>query len=500
VNSIVSDGAAEERDRACFQFFEGRPPFVFTSGFLFAYSNKYGRVSAANLLTPPSVCFIIKKGRMNQNLNIMVIGGGAREHAIIKKLKFSAKIDEIIALPGNGGIARDVQCVDADPFNISAVINECKKRKIDYVVVTPDDPLALGMVDELSEAGIRSFGPVKAAAMLESSKIFAKNLMKKYNIPTAACEIFTESAVAVNYARQCFKSGKKAVVVKADGLALGKGVAVCGCVKEAEEAICNAMEKKVFGKSGERIIIEECLTGPEVSVLSFCDGRIVAPMISSMDHKRSLDGDLGPNTGGMGCIAPNPFYTPEIAEICARDIFSPTIKAIAKEAAPFKGCLYFGLMLTADGPKVIEYNCRFGDPETQAVLPLLETDLFSIMTACTDGALSPDMVRFRAGASACVVAASQGYPGPYEKGFLIEGLEDAEAGGAVVYCAGVKQEEAGLASCGGRVLSVSATAPSLEGAVESAYSGIKKISFQNKYFRTDIGASALQVLKKSPAL
>ncbi|MDR2795334.1 MAG: phosphoribosylamine--glycine ligase [Spirochaetaceae bacterium] len=433
----------------------------------------------------------------NGKLNVAVIGSGGREHAIVRKLKSCAGAASVTAIPGNGGIARDVKCVDIDPLDVSAVVRCCMDAKIDYVVVTPDDPLALGMVDALCEAGIRAFGPVKAAAQLESSKIFAKNLMKKYGIPTAEYETFTDSTAAFNFVRKSFASGEKALVVKADGLALGKGVTICMSLAEAESAVRAAMDEKCFGKSGERIVIEEYLTGPEVSVLSFCSGGVVVPMVSSMDHKRALDNDEGPNTGGMGCIAPNPFYTPEIAEICMKRIFIPTIEAVKKEAAPFTGCLYFGLMLTEAGPKVIEYNCRFGDPETQVVLPLLESDLLSIMLACTNGALTPEMVRFGPGAAACVVAASGGYPAMYRKGFRISGIDATESAGAIqVYCAGVKRDGDSLVTSGGRVLCVSAAAANLEQALKTAYRGIANIRFENMRFRTDIGKLALSAVKK----
>ncbi|MDR2803744.1 MAG: phosphoribosylamine--glycine ligase [Treponema sp.] len=433
----------------------------------------------------------------NGKLNVAVIGSGGREHAIVRKLRSCAGVVSLTAIPGNGGIARDVKCAGIDPLDVQAVTRYCRDAEIDYVVVTPDDPLALGMTDALAAAGIRAFGPVKAAARLESSKIFAKNLMKKYGIPTADYETFAYSADALKFARESFASGKKALVVKADGLALGKGVTVCASLAEAERAIRAAMDEKCFGGSGENIVIEECLTGPEVSVLSFCDGGVIVPMVSCMDHKRALVNDEGPNTGGMGCIAPNPFYTPEIAETCMKTIFIPTVEAVKKEAAPFKGCLYFGLMLTETGPKVIEYNCRFGDPETEAVLPLLESDLLSIMLACTDGDLSPEMVRFKDGAAACVVAASGGYPAAYKKGFPISGIDSAESAGAVqVYCAGVKDDGGSLVTSGGRVLCVSAAADSVERALEVAYGGIKKIRFENMYFRADIGKRALGAFKK----
>jgi phosphoribosylamine--glycine ligase len=434
---------------------------------------------------------------MGEKLNVAVIGAGGREHAVIKKLKESAMLRTLTALPGNGGIARDVPCAAIDPLDVNAVVRWCADAKVDYVVVTPDDALGLGMVDALAEAGIRAFGPVKAAARLESSKIFAKNLMKKYGIPTAEYETFGDSAAALAYARESFASGKEALVVKADGLALGKGVTVCMSPSEAEGAIRRAMDERCFGASGERVVIEEYLTGPEVSVLSFCDGDVIVPMVSSMDHKRALDNDEGANTGGMGCVAPNPFYTPEVADFCMENIFIPTVRAVRREAAAFKGCLYFGLMLTEAGPKVIEYNSRFGDPETQVVLPLLDADLLALMLACTDGTLDGGMVRFRDGAAACVVAASGGYPASYKKGYVISGIEEAEAAGenTELYFAGVKEESGALVTSGGRVLCVSARAGSLGEAVKTAYSRLEKIHFENMYFRTDIGQRALARLR-----
>jgi phosphoribosylamine--glycine ligase len=432
----------------------------------------------------------------NGKLNVAVIGSGGREHALIRKLKSSSRVGSLTAIPGNGGIARDVRCIDLDPLDVEAVTRRCRDEGMDYVVVTPDGPLALGMTDALGEAGIQSFGPVKAAARLESSKIFAKNLMKKYGIPTADYETFSDSADALRCAAKSFAAGKKALVVKADGLALGKGVTVCMSGEEAAAAIRAAMDEKRFGKSGECVVIEEYLTGPEVSVLSFCDGETLVPMVSCMDHKRALDDDEGPNTGGMGCIAPNPFYTNEIAAVCMKDIFIPTINAIKKEAAPFQGCLYFGLMLTEAGPKVIEYNCRFGDPETQTLMPLLESDLLSIMLACTEGCLKPELARFRGGAAASIVVASGGYPGAYRKGCIVSGIETAESGGGIeVYCAGVKEEGGALVTSGGRVLAVSTAGATLGEALERAYLGVKKISFEDMYFRTDIGKRALGAFK-----
>jgi phosphoribosylamine--glycine ligase len=435
---------------------------------------------------------------MKDALQVAVIGGGGREHAVIRALKKSARVASIVAIPGNGGIARDAECVDLSATDVPAVVQFCKKNKIDYVVVTPDDPLALGMVDALAAENIMSFGPTQAAARIESSKIFSKNLMKKYHIPTAEYESFTDSGAAIRHARDYFLSGKKSLVIKADGLALGKGVLICHSVAEAEDAIREMMIEKKFGASGERIIIEEFLTGPEATVLSFCDGSTVVPMASSMDHKRALDGDKGLNTGGMGTIAPNPFYTKEIAETCMETIFKPTMSALQKEACPFKGCLYFGLMLTQDGPRVIEYNCRFGDPETQVALPLLETDLLEIMIACTEGRLTSDIVRFAENkAAACVVLASEGYPASHQKGFEISGIAEAEAiNGVEVYCAGVSRrpEASGadsLITSGGRVLGVAATAETLETAIQTAYKAAEKITFKNKFYRRDIGRKAL---------
>ena len=422
-------------------------------------------------------------------MKLMVIGGGGREHAIIRKLKENKDVELICALPGNGGIAADAECVSIAATDIAGQVEFAKANGIDYAVVTPDDPLALGAVDALSAAGIPCFGPSKAAARIEASKVFAKNLMKKYGIPTASYEVFDDMTQALRY----LDTAPIPTVVKADGLALGKGVTVAMTREEAKNAVRAAMEDKVFGESGSRLVIEEFLTGPEVSVLSFTDGKTLVPMVSSMDHKRARDGDEGPNTGGMGAVAPNPCYTKEIAEKCMDTIFLPTIRAMEKEGCPFRGCLYFGLMLTPDGPKVIEYNSRFGDPETQAVLPLLESDLLTVMRATTDGTLAETPVRFSEKASACVVVASEGYPGHYEKGYEITMTPEAAAN---TYVAGAKLSPEGkLLTGGGRVLGVTAVADTLKEALDEAYRLVGGVSFENAYFRKDIGQRALKALE-----
>ena len=419
-------------------------------------------------------------------MKIMVIGSGGREHAVIAKLKKSAGVDEIYALPGNGGIAADAICVPISATDIDGIVEFAKKEKIEYAVVTPDDPLALGAVDRLTEIGVPCFGPTAAAAQIEASKVFSKNLMKKYGIPTAAFEVFTDIDSALSY----LESAPVPTVIKADGLALGKGVIIAMTRDEAKNAVRSMMEDKIFGASGSRVVIEEFLEGPEVSVLSFTDGECVKPMVSSMDHKRALDNDQGLNTGGMGTIAPNPYYTAEIAAECMEKIFLPTIRAMKAEGRPFKGCLYFGLMITKDGPKVIEYNCRFGDPETQVVLPLLESDLFEIMKATTNGTLENTEVKFANGAACCVVLASEGYPGKYDKGFPIDIPIDVEA-----YVAGAKLDDGVLLTNGGRVLGVIGKDSDLEGAIKKAYEGADRVSFENKFCRRDIGARALAALK-----
>ena len=398
-------------------------------------------------------------------MKLMVVGGGGREHAIIRSLKKNPTITEIFALPGNGGIAQDATCVDVGAKDIDGIVRFAKEHAIDFAVVAPDDPLVLGAVDALEVVGVPCFGPNKAAAVIEGSKVFSKDLMKRYNIPTAAYEVFTDAQTALAY----LESAPMPTVIKADGLALGKGVIIAQDLDEAKDAVKTIMSDRKFGDSGSRIVIEEFLTGPEVSVLSFTDGKTVVPMVSSMDHKRALDGDRGLNTGGMGTVAPNPYYTPDVAKRCMEEIFLPTVNAMNAEGRTFKGCLYFGLMLTPQGPKVIEYNCRFGDPETQVVLPLLESDLLTVMQACANGTLASTEVKFSTGSACCVVMASAGYPEAYEKGFAItvdEGL-DGE-----VYIAGAKREGDKLLTSGGRVLGVVATADTLSAAIEKAYAQV----------------------------
>ncbi len=418
-------------------------------------------------------------------MKVMVVGGGGREHAIIKKLKENKEITEIFALPGNGGMQKDATLVNIGAKDIAAQVEFAKANGIDYTVVAPDDPLVLGAVDALTEAGVPCFGPNKNAAIIEGSKVFSKNLMKKYNIPTAQYEVFSNKDDALKY----LETAPIPTVIKADGLALGKGVIIAETREAAMDAVVSMMEDKVFGESGSNIVIEEFLTGPEVSVLSFTDGETVVPMVSSMDHKRALDGDKGLNTGGMGTIAPNPYYTEDIAKECMETIFLPTIKAMNAEGRSFKGCLYFGLMLTPNGPKVIEYNCRFGDPETQVVLPLLESDLFTIMKATTDGTLDKTEVKFKKGAAACVVMASNGYPQKYESGFELY-IDDSVAD--KVYVAGAKLDNGVLKTAGGRVLGVTDTADDLKTALSKAYENVKKVNFENAFYRKDIGAKALK--------
>jgi len=423
-------------------------------------------------------------------MKIMVVGGGGREHAIIKSLKKNPGITELYALPGNGGISRDAICVDIGAKDIAAQVAFALEKGIDYAVIAQDDPLALGAVDALAKAGIPAFGPNAAAAEIESSKVFSKDLMKKYGIPTAAYEVFDDAAKALAYVQKA----PIPLVVKADGLALGKGVTIAFTREEAEKAVHACMEDKVFGASGDRIVIEEYLEGPEVSVLSFTDGETLVPMVSSMDHKRAHDGDEGPNTGGMGTVAPNPYYTKEVAQECMERIFLPTVRAMVQEGRPFKGCLYFGLMLTKDGPKVIEYNCRFGDPETQVVLPLLESDLLTVMQACTDGTLKDTEVRFREDAACCcVVMASDGYPVKYEKGYPIDIPEELVP---YVYVAGAAVKDGVLVTAGGRVLGVTAVAGDLKEAVKKAYERVSEVHFGNAYYRKDIGKRALAALEE----
>ena len=421
-------------------------------------------------------------------MKILVVGGGGREHAIIKQLKKNKKVSEIFALPGNGGIAADAVCVPIGAKEIDKIVDFAVKNKISYAVVAPDDPLVLGAVDELTAKGIPCFGPDKAAAIIEGSKVFSKNLMKKYGIPTAEYRTFTDKDAALSYVRET----DYPVVIKADGLALGKGVIIAENAAQAEAAVRLIMEDKAFGESGNSIVVEEFLTGPEVSVLSFTDGETIVPMISSMDHKRAGDNDTGLNTGGMGTVAPNPFYTPEIAERCMKEIFIPTIRAMKAEGRTFKGCLYFGLMLTPKGPKVIEYNCRFGDPETQVVLPLLKSDLLEIMLATTNGTLKDVKAEFSEKCACCVVLASKGYPQKYSTGFEISVKDGFDAD---IFYAGAASDNDVLKTSGGRVLGVTAVADSLADAVNKAYAAASKIDFENKYMRTDIGAKALSVLK-----
>ena len=424
-------------------------------------------------------------------MNIMVIGGGGREHAVIKKLKENKSVEKIFALPGNGGIAADAVCVPIGATDIDGIVSFARENRIDYAVVTPDDPLVLGAVDALNKIGVPCFGPEAKAAIIEGSKVFSKNLMKKYNIPTARYEVFDTPEAACEY----LKTTTFPSVIKADGLALGKGVIIAENLDEALAAVDSMMKDKVFGASGSRIVVEEFLTGPEVSVLSFTDGETIVPMISSMDHKRAGEGDTGLNTGGMGTIAPNPYYTKEIADECMRTIFLPTIKAMNAEGRTFKGCLYFGLMLTPDGPKVIEYNCRFGDPETQVVLPLLKTDLLTVMQATTSGTLDRLNVEFDTVAACCVILASGGYPTHYEKGKEIVVTDEEKLRGATVYHAGTALKDGRLVTSGGRVLGVTCTAPTLEEAVKKAYDAASGIAFEGVHFRKDIGARALREVK-----
>ena len=418
-------------------------------------------------------------------MKILVVGSGGREHAIIKKLKESRKVTEIFALPGNGGIAADATCVNIAATDLDGICSFARENIIDFAVVAPDDPLVLGLVDRLEDMGIPCFGPRANAAIIEGSKVFSKNLMKKYGIPTAQYEVFDDIQAALSYVDTC----KIPVVIKADGLALGKGVVIAETRQSARDAVRAAMEDKVFGDSGSRLVIEEFLEGPEVSVLSFTDGKIVVPMVSSMDHKRARDNDEGLNTGGMGTIAPNPYYTKAVAEKCMEKIFLPTINAMNKEGRTFKGCLYFGLMITKDGPKVIEYNCRFGDPETQVVLPLLKTDLFEIMRHVSEGTLSDIDIKFSDKSACCVILASDGYPVSYEKGYPI--TLPKEGCGEYIFVAGASLKDGGLVTSGGRVIGAAAVGDNLSDAVLSAYALSDKIHFDNKYLRHDIGKKAL---------
>lgn len=418
-------------------------------------------------------------------MKVLVIGGGGREHAVCKKLSESKDVTQILCAPGNAGIAQVARCIpEVKATDVEGIVALAKNEKVDFVCVTPDDPLALGCVDRLEEEGIPAFGPTAYAAQMEASKIFSKNLMRKYGIPTAQCEIFTEMDKALAY----LDTQEAPIVVKADGLALGKGVIVAATIEEAKNAVIEMMEGGKFGKSGARVLIEECMVGREVTVLCFCDGKTIRPMPASQDHKRVFDGDKGLNTGGMGAFAPSPLYTEEIAERTEKEILLPTLNAMNSEGFTFKGVLYVGLMLTKDGPKVVEYNARFGDPETQAVLPLLESDLFAIMRAVREGRLAETDIRWKKESAACIVLASGGYPGKYESGKLISGLEDAEAAGATVYHAGTKKTDAGYVTAGGRVLGVTALGDTLADAVHSAYAAAEKIHFEGAHMRRDIGS------------
>ena len=416
-------------------------------------------------------------------MKVLVVGGGGREHAICWKLAQSPKITELYCAPGNAGIAQVATCVPIKATDVEGMVAWAKENKMDFVMVAPDDPLALGMVDAMEKAGLRAFGPHANAAIIEASKAFSKSLMKKYNIPTAKYETFTEMDKALAYIR----AEGAPIVVKADGLALGKGVVVAATVEEAEAAVREMMENHKFGASGSTVVIEECMVGPEVTVLAFCDGEHLVPMLSSQDHKRAYDGNKGPNTGGMGAFCPSPNYTPEVAEFCQKNIFQPTVEALKAEGRPFKGVIYFGLMLTKDGPKVVEYNARFGDPETQPILSMLDTDLLDIFEACVDGTLDKVDIQWKKGAACCIVLASGGYPVAYEKGFPISGLEEAGKTATVFHAGTQKNDKGEFVNAGGRVLGVTAVGDTLPVAIENAYAAAKHITWKDMHFRTDIG-------------
>lgn len=425
-------------------------------------------------------------------MKILVVGGGGREHAIVMKLAESKKVDALYCAPGNGGIAKYAECFPVKATDLDGIVSLAKKLAVDLVFVAPDDPLVMGMVDALQAEGFQTLGPKKNAAILEGSKVFSKELMQKYKIPTAAYHVFQDPKQAEAYLKE---ANTYPTVIKADGLALGKGVVIAQNEEEAFAAISSIMEDRIFGDSGSRVVIEEFLTGPEVSVLCFTDGKSIKPMVSSMDHKRAYDNDMGPNTGGMGTVAPNPYYTPEVAQECMETIFLPTIRAMQKEGRPFQGCLYFGLMLTPKGPKVIEYNCRFGDPETQVVLPLLETDLVEIILAIQEERLDQLDIQWKPGCAACVVMASGGYPKKYTTGLPISGLdENGQVNGCLVYHAGTKLDGDQICTAGGRVLGVTAIGATLPEALEKAYDGVEKITFQDAHYRKDIGQRALKAL------
>ncbi len=425
-------------------------------------------------------------------MKVLVVGGGGREHALIRKIKESKKVSEIYCCPGNGGISFDAQCFSVSATDIPGVVGLAKKLEADLVVVAPDDPLVAGMVDALNAEGFATFGPNAAAAIIEGSKVFSKNLMLKYNIPTAEYKVFDNPADVLAYINE---KKEFPTVIKADGLALGKGVIIPESLEEAEKGVHEIMEDKIFGESGNHVVVEEFLTGPEISVLAFTDGNCVKPMVSSMDHKRALDGDKGLNTGGMGTVSPNPYYTESVAAECMEKIFLPTIQAMNKEGRTFKGCLYFGLMLTPKGPKVIEYNCRFGDPETQVVLPRLKTDIIDIFEAINNGTLSELDIEWSDEACACVIAASGGYPKSYPKGLEITGLENGQLSGVTVYHAGTAIKDGKLVTSGGRVLGVTALGADLAQALDKAYAVLEQIHFDNMHFRHDIGKKALAALE-----
>lgn len=425
-------------------------------------------------------------------MRVLVVGSGGREHALVKKIKESKKVDYIACCPGNGGISYDAECFDVSATDIDGVVKLAKEIKADFVVVAPDDPLVMGMVDALNAEGFATFGPRANAAIIEGSKVFSKELMKKYNIPTAKYNVFDKAEDVINYIKA---ENEFPTVIKADGLALGKGVIIPETLDEAVAGVKEIMEDKIFGDSGNNVVVEEFLTGPEVSVLAFTDGKCVKPMVTSMDHKRALDGDKGLNTGGMGTVSPNPYYTDEIAEECMNTIFLPTIEAMNKEGRTFKGCLYFGLMLTPKGPKVIEYNCRFGDPETQVVLPRLKTDIMDIFEAINNETLSDLDIEWDDRACTCVIMASGGYPKSYPKGIEINGLTDGQLDGVTVYHAGTKRDGDKLVTSGGRVLGVTALGESIEDALAKSYAGVEKIKFDGAHYRKDIGQKALNALK-----
>lgn len=425
-------------------------------------------------------------------MKVLVVGGGGREHALVRKIKESKKVDEIFCTPGNGGISYDAKCFDVAATDIDGVVNLAKEIKADLVVVAPDDPLVAGMVDALNEAGFKTFGPRANAAIIEGSKVFSKELMQKYNIPTAEYKVFDNAEEAIEYIKE---RNEFPTVIKADGLALGKGVIIPENLDDAIAGVKEIMEDKIFGASGNNIVVEEFLTGPEVSVLAFTDGKCVKPMVSSMDHKRALDGDKGLNTGGMGTVSPNPYYTQEVAKECMDKIFIPTINAMNNEGRTFKGCLYFGLMITPKGPKVIEYNCRFGDPETQVVLPRLKTDIVDIFEAIDNETLSDLDVEWSDDACACVIMASCGYPKSYPKGIEITGLSNGQLDGVTVYHAGTKLQDNKLVTSGGRVLGVTALGDTLENALKKSYDAVEKIHFEGAHYRRDIGKRALEANK-----